>query len=77
MIMLEVATHQVPQVKRSKFRHIGEPPNKIFPMAFFDGAAAESIGGAGGCIWLNDQHYLSIKLGCGCNTNTRAELLAL
>ena len=58
-------------------RHIGEPQDKLFPMAFFDGAAAESIGGAGGCIWINDQHYLSIKLGCGCNTNIRAELLAL
>ena len=46
-------------------------------MAFFDGAAVESIGGAGVCIWINDQHYISIKLGCGCNTNTRAELLSL
>ena len=77
MIMLEVATHQVPQVKRFKVRLIGEPANKIFPMAFFDGAMAESIGGEGGCIWLNDQHYLSIKLGCGCSTSTRAKLLAL
>ena len=77
MIMLEVVTHQVPQVKRSKVRNIGEPLDKIFPMDFFDGDAVESIGGVGGCIWLNDQHYLSIKLGCGCSTNTRVELLAL
>ena len=35
------------------------------------------MGGADACIWLNEQHYLSIKLGCGHNTNTRAELLAL
>ena len=38
---------------------------------------ADSIGGAGVCIWLNEQHSLSIKLGCGRSTNTRAELLAL
>ena len=31
----------------------------------------------GGCIWINDQHYISIKLGCGHSTNTRAKLLAL
>ena len=24
---------------------------------------------------MNDQHFLSIKLGCGHNTNTRVELL--
>ena len=46
-------------------------------MVFFDGVAADSIGGAGVCIWLNDQHFISIKLGCGHITNTRAELLAL
>ena len=75
--MLEVTSHQVPQVKRTKIRHIGEPPNKLFPMAFFDGAAAESNVGAAVCIWINDHHYISIKLGCGCNTNTRVEQLSL
>ena len=75
--MLEVSTHQVPQVKRSKVRNIGDPPIKLFLMAFFDGAAADSTGGAGVCIWINEQHYLSIKLGSGHSTNTRAKLLAL
>ena len=75
--MLDVASHQVPQVNRSKVRLIGDPPAKKFPMVFFDGAAADSIGGAGVCIWLNDQPFLYIKLGCGHSTNTRAELLAL
>ena len=46
-------------------------------MAFFDGAAAKSIGGAGVCIWTNDQHYISIRLGFGCITNTKDELLSL
>ena len=54
--MLEVSTHQLPQVKRSKVRNIGDPPAKQFPMAFFDGATADSIGGAGVCIWINEQH---------------------
>ena len=75
--MLEISTHQVPQVKRSKVRNNGDPPIKLFPMAFFDGAAGKSIGGAGVCIWTNDQHYISIKLGCGYSTNTSAELLSL
>lgn len=46
-------------------------------MAFFDGGAAASTGGAGAGLWLNEQHYFSTILGCGPNTNTRAELLAL
>ena len=75
--MLDVASYQVPQVNRSKVRLIGHPPAKKFPIVFFDGAVADSIGGASVCIWLKDQHSLSIKLGCGHNTNTRAELLAL
>ena len=77
MIMLDVSSHQVPQANRSKVRLIGVPPAKKIPMVFFDGAAIDSIGGADVCIWLNDQHSLFIKLGCGHSTNTRAELLAL
>ena len=75
--MLEVNTHQVPHIKRTKVRNIGPPLKKLFPMAFFDGAAAASTGGAGACLWLNEQHYFSIILGYGYNTNTRVELLAL
>ena len=75
--MLEVSTHQVPHIKRTKVKNIGSPPNKLFPMAFLDGAAADSTGGAGVCIWINEQHYFSLILGCGYITNTRVELLAL
>ena len=46
-------------------------------MAFFDGAAADSKGGADVCIWINEQHYIEMKLGCGLSTNMRAKLLAL
>ena len=28
-------------------------------------------------IYLNDSHFFSFSMGCGCSTNTRAELLAL
>ena len=77
MIMSDVASHQVPQANRSKVRLIGVPPQKKILMVFFDGAVADFIGGAGVCIWLNERHSLSIKLGCGHNTNTRVELLAL
>ena len=46
-------------------------------MAFFDGAVVDSKGGAGVCIWINEQHFIGNKLGWGSSTNTRAELLAL
>ena len=77
IIMLDIAAYQMPQKKGTKIRNIGEPPDNLFPMAFFDGFTAESTRGAGLCIWINEQHYISIKLGCGCSTNTRVELLAL
>ena len=46
-------------------------------MAFFDGAAADYKDGVGVCIWINEQHFIEMKLGCVLSTNTRAELLAL
>ena len=77
IILEEVNSYKVPLKSRSKFRDIGEPPVSKYPMVFFNGVAANFIGGAGICIWLNDHHILAIKLGCGNNTNTRAKLLAL
>ena len=50
---------------------------KIYPCGFFDGVVAEHIGGAGFVIFLNDVHFFSFSMGCGCISNTRAELLAL
>ena len=66
----------VPQ-KIQKKRIIGPKPLKVFPCEFFDGAVAKHLGGAGFVIYLNDNHYFSFSLGCGCSTNARAELLAL
>ena len=74
IILEEVNSYKVPLKSRNKFRDIGEPPVSKFPMVFFDGAATNFIGGAGICIWLNDHHFLAVKLGCRSNTNTRAEL---
>ena len=60
-----------------KFRAIGPKPLKKFPCAFFDGAATNNLGGAGFVVYLNENHLFSFSMGCGCSTNTRAELLAL
>ena len=64
-------------LKNKKIRNIGTKPVKVFACGFFDGAAAENIGGSGFVIFLSDSHYFSFSLGAGCSTNTRAELLAL
>ena len=63
--------------KKHKLWSIGPSPLKVFPCGFFDGAAAENIGGTGFVIYLNDVHFFSFSMGCGCSRNTRAELLAL
>ena len=76
-IMSEVDTYLVRLSNIPNVRLIGDPPECIFPMVFFDGVAAEQVGGVGACIWISEQHFLSIKLGCGHITNTRVELLAL
>ena len=64
-IISEDLTCLVSQAKRPKARNIGDPPLKQFPMAFFDGAAVDSKGGAGVCIWINEQNFIEMKLGCG------------
>ena len=64
-------------IKTIKIRNIGSKPLKAFPCGFFDGAAAEKIGGSGFVIYINDTHFFSFSMGCGSSTNTRAELLAL
>ena len=63
--------------KKQKFRNIGPSPMTEYPCAFFYGAAAENIGGAGFVIFLNADHCFSFSLGYGSSSNTRAELLAL
>ena len=63
-------------MKFHKIRNIGPDPIKCFPCGYFDGAAAEYIGGSGYVIYINDYHFFSFSMGCGRSSNTRAELLA-
>ena len=77
IIFDEVNTYKHLLKHMHKIRNIGKSPTSVFPMIFFDGAAANNIGGAIFCLWLNEQHLLGFKLGCGSCTNTRAELLSL
>ena len=70
-------TFKPPLIHKNKIRNIGKSPTSVYPMIFFDGAAAKNLGGAGIYLWLNELHFLAFKLGCGSCTNTRAELLAL
>jgi len=63
-------------LKICKVRNIGPKPSKCFPCGFFDGAAAEKMGGSGFLIYINDMHFFSFSMGCGRSSNTRAELLA-
>ena len=64
-----------PKVK--KLRAIGAGHVLAFPYGFFDGAAANGIGGAGFCLSLNESHSFEFALGAGSCTNTKAELIAL
>ena len=68
-------TYPVP-IKIHKSRIIGPDPIKCFPCGFFDGAAADYIGGSGYVIYINDYHFYSFSMGYGRSSNTRAELLA-
>ena len=70
-------TYKPPLIQKHRSRNIGKSPTSVYPMIFFDGAAAKNLGGAGFCLWLNEIHLLTFKLGCGRCTNTKAELLAL
>ena len=45
-------------------------------MGFFDGIAQRLIGGVRAVLYINRDHHFLIQLGCGTNTNSRAELLA-
>ena len=63
--------------QKLKIKNIGPSPQISYPCGFFDGAAADDLGGAGFVLHLSDSHFLFFSLGCGTSTNTRAELLAL
>lgn len=47
------------------------------PVLFFDGAAQNRICAVGRMIYLNDDHYFSVRLNCAMGSNMKAELMAL
>ena len=69
--------YQPSGIKVKKPRAVGSGPVLVFPFGFFDGAAANNIGGVGFCLYLNESHSFEFPMGAGTCTNTRAELIAL
>ena len=61
---------------KTKLRIVGPSPTLVYPCGFFDGAVAESKGGAGFYFTLNESHYFEFAMGGGLCTNTKAEILA-
>ena len=58
---------------------MSEVIDKSYPWGYFDGSAAgdPKLCGAGGLIFITDQHYFSFKDGLGFGSNNFAELLGL
>ena len=64
-------------IKVKKPRAVGSGPVLVFPFGFFDGAAANNIGGVGFCLYLNESHSFEFSMGEGTCTNNKAELIVL
>ena len=63
-----------------KFRRIvNEQIDKDSPWGYFDGSAARDpqICGAGGILYLSEEHSFAFSAGLGLGTNNFVELLAL
>ena len=58
---------------------VAEVIDKSYPWGYFDGSTAGNpkLCGAGGLIFINDQHYFTFKAGLGSGSNKFAELLGL
>ena len=63
--------------RRWKHRNIGPGPQCLDAIGFFNGATTLNAGGIGAVLYIGNDLFYSIRLGCGHNTNSRAELLAL
>ena len=64
-------------IKVKKPRVVGSGPVLVFPYGFFDRETANSSGGVGFCLYLNESHSFEFALGVGSCSNTKAELVAL
>ena len=56
---------------------IGPETVLVYPYGFFDGATIVKMGGADIYLAISNVHSFFLKMGCGHNSNTKAELLAL
>ena len=58
---------------------VNEQIDKESPWGYFDGLATgvPQICGAGGILYLSDEHFFAFSAGLGMGTNNYAELLAL
>ena len=58
---------------------VEEVIDKSFPWGYFDrlGAGDPKICGAGGLLFISDEHYFTFKAGLGYGANNYAELLGL
>ena len=58
---------------------VNEQIDKASPWRYFDGSTAgePQICGAGGILYLSDEHFFTFSAGLGLGTNNYAELLAL
>ena len=58
---------------------VNEHIDKASPWGYFDGSAVgvPQIGGAGGILYLSDEHSFTFSAGLGLGTNNFAKLLAL
>ena len=69
-----------PQDKIIRIRQVKvEVIDKTYPWGYFDGSAARNpkICGAGGVLFISDEHYYTFKAGLGFGTNNFAELIGL
>ena len=65
----------ISKVRKSRSKGLGLV--LVYPCGFFYGASANSVGGVGFCLHLNESHSFEFALGAGLCTNTRAELIGL
>ena len=58
---------------------VNEHIDKASPWGYFDGSAAgvPQICGAGGILYISDEHFFTFSVGLGLGTNKFVELLAL
>ena len=76
---IEYFTHLYPveRLKNKKLKIVRPGPTLVYPLAFFDGPAADYKGGVGFFLVLNESHTFEFVMGASICTNTKAELMAL